>query len=125
MSTENDGVGWASGDATIDGGPCNAGTEKVADVVFSQTAAAAPLNARSQSIRHGGFDNDVETMTSVIRRVLDVSDAEPVVDYFEESVAGFEKPPVGTAPPASAGKGARGAESRRRKPARSASPKKR
>jgi len=102
-----------------------AGTEKVADIVFSQTAGAAPLNARSQSIKHGGFDNDMATMTSVIRRVLDVSDAKPVVDYFEESVAGFEKPPVGTAPPASSGKGARGAGARRRKPARSASPKKR
>ena len=102
-----------------------AGTEKVADIVFSQTADAAPLNARSQSITHGGFDNDVATMTSVIRRVLDVSDATPVVDYFEESVPGFARAPVGTAPPASAGKGARGAQSGRQKPARSASPKKR
>jgi len=102
-----------------------AGTEKVADIVFSRSADTAPLNARSQSTRHGGFDNDNATMTSVIRRVLDVSDAEPVVDYFEESVAGFERAPVGSAPPAPAGKGARGAESRRRKPARSASPKKR
>ena len=98
-----------------------AGTEKVADIVFSQTADAAPLNARSQSIKHGGFDNDIATMTSVIRRVLDVSDAKPVVDYFEESVAGFEKPPVGTAPPASAGKGARGAGGGRRRSAKSAS----
>ena len=54
-----------------------AGTEKVADIVFPQTAAAAPLNARTQSITHGGFDNDIATMTSVIRRVLDVADATP------------------------------------------------
>jgi hypothetical protein len=79
-----------------------AGTEKVADIVFSTTAEGAPLNARSQSIRHGGFDNDVETMTSVVRRVLDVPDAKPVVEYFEESVPGFEHTPVGTAPPAAA-----------------------
>jgi len=30
MSAENDGVGWASGDATIDGGPSNAGTSRLA-----------------------------------------------------------------------------------------------
>jgi hypothetical protein len=98
-----------------------AGTEKVADIVFSQTAAAAPLNARSQSIRHGGFDNDVETMTSVIRRVLDVSDAAPVVDYFEETVPGFERAAVGTAPPVSAARRARAAKGGRRGTSKSAS----
>ena len=102
-----------------------AGTEKVADIVFSQTAAGAPLNARSQSIRHGGFDNDVETMTSVVRRVLAVPDAAPVVDYFEESVAGFEREPVGTAPSAAAAKKARASKARRRQPAASASRKRR
>jgi hypothetical protein len=30
MSAENDGVGWASGDATIDGGLSNAGTGRLA-----------------------------------------------------------------------------------------------
>ena len=100
-----------------------AGTEKVADIVFSTTAPGAPLNARSQSIRHGGFDNDIETMTSVVRRVLDVGDATPVVDYFEESVPGFERAPVGTAPSAAAPARARKSGSRQRKPARSASPK--
>jgi len=92
-----------------------AGTEKVADIVFSTTADGAPLNARSHSIRHGGFDNDIETMTSVVRRVLDVSDAKPVVDYFEESVAGFERAPVGTAPSAAAPARARQAAAKQRK----------
>src|SRR5262245_27766849 len=65
-----------------------AGTEKVADIVFSASADTAGLSARSRSITHGGFDNDVPTMTSVVRRVLDVSDTETVSDYFEDAIAG-------------------------------------
>jgi hypothetical protein len=102
-----------------------AGTEKVADIVFSTTADGAPLNARSQSIRHGGFDNDVETMTSVVRRILDVSDAAPVVDYFEESVPGFEHAPVGTAPPAAAPARARKPAAKPRKTSKAAASKRR
>ena len=74
-----------------------AGTEKVADIVFAKTTATGPLDARTQSISHGGFDNDVATMTSVIRRVLDVPDATPVTDYFEETVPGFARAAVGMA----------------------------
>ena len=102
-----------------------AGTEKVADIVFSTTADGAPLNARSQSIRHGGFDNDIETMTSVVRRVLDVGDATPVVDYFEESVPGFERAPVGTAPPAAAPARARKSTAKQRKTSKSSARRKR
>ena len=72
-----------------------AGKEKAADIVFSKTPAAVPLNARSESITHGGFDNDVATMTSVIRRVLDVPDTSAVVDYFEETIPGIDRPGVG------------------------------
>ncbi len=72
-----------------------AGTEKVADIAFSKTAAGVPLTARSESIRHGGFDNDVATMTSVVRRVLDVPDTTAVVDYFEESIPGIDRAAVG------------------------------
>jgi hypothetical protein len=68
-----------------------AGPEKVADIFFSKTDPASPNNARSESSTHGGFDNDVATMTSVVRRVLDVSNATAVVDYFEDPVAGFER----------------------------------
>jgi hypothetical protein len=96
-----------------------AGTEKVADIVFSTTADGVPLNARSQSTRHGGFDNDIETMTSVVRRVLDVGDATPVVDYFEESVPGFERAPVGTAPSAAAPARARKSTAKPRKTSKS------
>ena len=74
-----------------------AGTQKVADVVFSTTMASAPPDARSQSITHGGFDNDVATMTSVVRRVLGVPTG-PVVEYFEDAVPGFSKAAVGIPP---------------------------
>ena len=101
-----------------------AGTEKVADIVFSTTGEGVPLNARSQSIRHGGFDNDIETMTSIVRRVLDAGDGTAVVDYFEESVPGFERAPVGTAPPAAPAR-ARKPAAKQRKTAGSAAPKRR
>jgi hypothetical protein len=76
-----------------------AGTEKAADIAFSTTSDATPLSARTVSITHGGFDNDVATMTSVIRRVLDVPDSTAVVDYFEDAVPGFDRPAVGVRPP--------------------------
>jgi hypothetical protein len=72
-----------------------AGTEKVASIAFSKTVASAPVDARSQSITHGGFDNDVATMTSVIRRVLAVPGEAAVTEYFEESVPGFDRKAVG------------------------------
>ena len=60
-----------------------------------EDAAGRPLTARTESITHGGFDNDVATMTSVIRRVLDVPDTTAVVDYFEETIPGFDRAAVG------------------------------
>jgi Clostripain family len=72
-----------------------AGTEKVADIVFSKTSAGVPLTARSEAVRHGGFDNDVTTMTSVVRRVLAVPDTGAVVDYFEEAIEGIDRAAVG------------------------------
>ena len=74
-----------------------AGTEKVADVAFSKSPEGTPLTSRTESTTHGGFDNDVATMTSVLRRVLDVSDDVTVVDYFEDTVPGFDRPGVGIA----------------------------
>src|SRR5262249_60929590 len=76
-----------------------AGTEKAADIAFSKTGDGTPLNARTLSITHGDFDNDVATMTSVIRRVLDVADTTAVVDYFEDAVPGFDRASVGSVPP--------------------------
>ena len=73
-----------------------------------------PLTARSESIRHGGFDNDVATMTSVVRRVLDVSDTTAVVDYFEETIPGFERAPIGAVRPVRAEPVSRSNKTRRR-----------
>jgi Clostripain family len=73
-----------------------AGTQKVADVIFSRSMAGAARRDRSDSVTHGGFDNDIATMTSVIRRVLDASETTAVVDYFEEAIAGFDRPAVGS-----------------------------
>jgi Clostripain family len=72
-----------------------AGTQKVADVIFSRSMAGAARRDRSESITHGGFDNDIATMTSVIRRMLDVPETAAVVDYFEEAVPGFDRAAVG------------------------------
>ncbi len=75
-----------------------AGTQKLADVVFSRSTTGAALRDRSESITHGGFDNDIATMTSVMRRVLDVPQATAVVDYFEDAIPGFDRAAVGAAP---------------------------
>jgi Clostripain family len=91
-----------------------AGTEKVADIAFSKTQAHTPLTARSEAITHGGFDNDVATMTSVVRRILDVPDTSAVVDYFEDAVPGFDRAAVGM-PRSASGPEARAAA--RRSPA--------
>lgn len=64
-----------------------AGVGKMADAVFSVTDGHAPPRQRSTAATHGAFDNDVPTMTSVVRRVLDASDATQVVEYFEDPVA--------------------------------------
>jgi hypothetical protein len=75
-----------------------AGTQKVADVIFSRSMTGAALRDRSESITHGGFDNDIATMTSVMRRVLDVPQSTAAVDYFEEAIPGFDRAAVGAAP---------------------------
>ena len=94
-----------------------AGTEKVGHVTFSPSPAGTSLNARTESITHGGFDNDIPTMTSVIRRVLDVPDSAAVVDYFEEAIPGFERVPGGTAGPERSSSSVRsGTPARRRTP---------
>jgi hypothetical protein len=72
-----------------------AGTQKVADAVFSKSSISAALRDRSESMTHGGFDNDIATMTSMIRRVLDLPETSEAIEYFEEAVPGFDKPAIG------------------------------
>ncbi|MBC8635698.1 caspase family protein [Caballeronia sp. EK] len=50
------------------------------NIVWSKTATGAGRSA-SSSYTHGGFDDDAATMNSVLRRVLNKSDADPITDY--------------------------------------------
>jgi hypothetical protein len=68
-----------------------AGTQRMADITYSTTDQTTPINARTESITHGGFDNDVATMTSVVRRVLQAPDTTDVVEYFEDEIPGFAR----------------------------------
>jgi hypothetical protein len=64
-----------------------AGNQKQADLIFSKTDPGAPPRARSMATRHGGFDDDAPTMTSVVRRILDAADTASVIEYFSEPIA--------------------------------------
>ena len=64
-----------------------AGNQKRADVLFSKTGPEAPLHSRTLSTSHGGFDDDVATMSSMMRRVLGVPDSTAIVDFFQEPLA--------------------------------------
>jgi hypothetical protein len=57
---------------------------RVAEVLFSETAAGAPPNSATRSTKHGDFDNDVLTMNSVIRRVIQAKDVDPIFEFKEE-----------------------------------------
>ncbi len=47
--------------------------------VFSRSAA--PADCRSDSTSHGGFDDDAQTMTSIVMRILGLSRADDVEEY--------------------------------------------
>ncbi len=64
-----------------------AGSQKRGDLVFSKTPMDAPLNARSLSTSHGGFDDDVATMSSLMRRMLGAPESASIVDFFQEDIA--------------------------------------
>ena len=46
------------------------GTPGRVEVVWSPTDSGAPADCRSSATSHGGFDNDADTMNSVVRRVV-------------------------------------------------------
>ena len=52
------------------------------ELVLSETVADSGRRA-SRATTHGGFDDDVATMDSVLRRVLGVGDAAPIRSYRE------------------------------------------
>jgi Caspase domain len=72
-----------------------AGNQKKAELLFSKTAPNASLNARTQSTSHGGFDDDVATMSSLTRRVLGVANATAIVDFFQEPIVEVPRASVG------------------------------
>lgn len=87
-----------------------AGREKVADIVFSQTASTLPLHAQSQSTTHGGFDFDRATMTSVVRRITRVPDTQTVVEFFEDPIDAHDRVAVPGSGGRAAGAANRGAK---------------
>lgn len=50
------------------------------EVIWSVTDEDSGRSA-SRSTTHGGFDEDAPTMNSIVRRVLDLKDADPIVDF--------------------------------------------
>jgi hypothetical protein len=49
--------------------------------VFSPTPSTAPPDSRSNAVSHAGFSGDVSTMTSVMLRILRLTEAQPVNTY--------------------------------------------
>ena len=66
----------------LDGQPSAEG-----EVVWSESPSDSGRSA-SRSTTHGGFDDDVPTMDSVLRRVLGVSDTAPIQSYAQFKPAG-------------------------------------
>jgi caspase domain-containing protein len=62
-------------------GLLGAGQKRRADVLFSKSENG-PRHS-TIAIKHGDFDNDRHTMSGVIRRILDVQDAEPIIEFPE------------------------------------------
>ncbi len=56
----------------------------IAKVLFSKTAVDAALDSRTRSTKHGDFDNEVNTMNSVARRILGQQDGS-IVSFVDET----------------------------------------
>ena len=67
------------------------------DCIFSRSTA--PDNSRSDSESHGGFDDDSPSMTSVVMRILGVTNAQDVDDYTPNAAlnANVTQPPIAAA----------------------------
>ena len=51
------------------------------DVILSKTSEGAPAKSRSQSVKHGDFDDDAETMESVLRRIIKANDNQSIKPF--------------------------------------------
>lgn len=69
-----------------------------AEVIFSKTRGLTG-RSESQSISHGGFDNDPATMDSVLRRILDWPDASTLPYPFPADPVSRAVPGVSIEPP--------------------------
>jgi len=56
----------------------------VAKILFSKTDPAAPLDSRTNSTTHGDFDNEVDTMNSVARRITG-QPTSSIVSFVDET----------------------------------------
>ncbi|WP_370640089.1 N-acetylmuramoyl-L-alanine amidase [Aurantimonas sp. HBX-1] len=65
---------------------------KLGKVVWSPSRGS-DFGSASDSRTHGGFDNDAATMNSVVRRVLDRRDAEPISPVDDGGARGAGKDP--------------------------------
>jgi hypothetical protein len=64
------------------------GTPGAHQVIFSKTDATSGRSA-TRAKTHGGFDNDVATMESVVRRVLNASDTDEIVPFPSDTARDF------------------------------------
>ena len=74
------------------------------DLILSSTAGddSVQLDSRSESISHGGFDNDPATMNSVLRRILKAGDRTAITSFptgTRSPAAGYRMPPLRSAAP--------------------------
>lgn len=90
--------------------PANAAGPTLAGAIDAVSGAAifsrstAPDNRRSDATTHGGFDDDPQTMTSVVLRMLNVATAAPEHNYQPNAplLDGEPTPPGGAVAPAGA-----------------------
>jgi hypothetical protein len=69
------------------------GTPGQHEVIFSKTDATSGRSA-TRARSHGGFDNDVATMESVVRRVLNASDTDEIVPFPSDTAREFSSATV-------------------------------
>ena len=64
------------------------GTPGAHQVIFSKTDVTSGRSA-TRAKTHGGFDNDVATMESVVRRVVNASDTDEIVPFPSDTARDF------------------------------------
>jgi hypothetical protein len=73
----------------------------VGTILYSKTPDDAPLDSRTRSTTHGDFDNEVDTMNSVARRILGRPDGS-IVSFVDETGANETSRALSATPAAAA-----------------------